>query len=170
MRQALDCADDKMDILPGELSRKYRFLPYEEAVRNMHFPEDKDSFAAARERFVFEEFLVFILSLRRMKESGNRVENKFRFPDQEKIGQFLEALPYQLTGAQMKVWKEIKADMQGPHVMSRLVQGDVGSGKTIVAFLALLLAGLNGYQGALMAPTEVLARQHYENISGMLEK
>ena len=70
----------------------------------------------------------------------------------------------------MKVWKEIKADMQGPHVMSRLVQGDVGSGKTIVAFLALLLAGLNGYQGALMAPTEVLARQHYENISGMLEK
>ena len=170
VRQALDCADDKMDILPGELSRKYRFLPYEEAVRNMHFPEDKDSFAAARERFVFEEFLVFILSLQRMKESGNRVENKFRFPDQEKIGQFLEALPYQLTGAQMKVWKEIKADMQGPHVMSRLVQGDVGSGKTIVAFLALLLAGLNGYQGALMAPTEVLARQHYENISGMLEK
>ena len=170
VRQALDCADDKMDILPGELSRKYRFLPYEEAVRNMHFPEDKDSFAAAGERFVFEEFLVFILSLRRMKESGNRVENKFRFPDQEKIGQFLEALPYQLTGAQMKVWKEIKADMQGPHVMSRLVQGDVGSGKTIVAFLALLLAGLNGYQGALMAPTEVLARQHYENISGMLEK
>lgn len=170
MRQALDCADDKMDILPGELSRKYRFLPYEEAVRNMHFPEDKDSFAAARERFVFEEFLVFILSLRRMKESGNRVDNKFRFPDQEKIGQFLEALPYQLTGAQMKVWKEIKADMQGLHVMSRLVQGDVGSGKTIVAFLALLLAGLNGYQGALMAPTEVLARQHYENISGMLEK
>ena len=170
VRQALDCADETMDILPGELSRKYRFLPYEEAVRNMHFPEDKDSFAAARERFVFEEFLVFILSLRRMKESGNRVENKFRFPDQDKIGQFLEALPYQLTGAQMKVWKEIKADMQGLHVMSRLVQGDVGSGKTIVAFLALLLAGLNGYQGALMAPTEVLARQHYENISGMLEK
>ena len=170
VRQALDCADDKMDILPGELSRKYHFPHYEEAVRNMHFPEDKDSFAAARERFVFEEFLVFILSLQRMKESGNRVENKFRFPDQEKIGQFLEALPYQLTGAQMKVWKEIKADMQGPHVMSRLVQGDVGSGKTIVAFLALLLAGLNGYQGALMAPTEVLARQHYENISGMLEK
>ena len=119
---------------------------------------------------MFEEFLVFILSLRRMKESGNRVENKFHFPDQEKIGQFLESLPYQLTGAQMKVWEEIKADMQGSHVMSRLVQGDVGSGKTIVAFLALLLAGLNGYQGALMAPTEVLARQHYENISGMLEK
>ena len=78
-------------------------------------------------------------------------------------------LPYDLTDAQKKVWGEIKHDMQSSHVMSRLVQGDVGSGKTIVAFLGLLMAGLNGYQGALMAPTEVLARQHYENISGMLE-
>lgn len=170
VRQALECADDKMDILPLELSVKYHFPPYKEAVRNMHFPDDKEHFAAARERFVFEEFLVFILSLRRMKESGNRAENRFHFADQEKIVQFLDALPYRLTGAQMKVWGEIKADMQGPFVMSRLVQGDVGSGKTVVAFLALLLAGLNGYQGALMAPTEVLARQHYENISGMLEK
>lgn len=169
VRQALDCADGKMDILPGELSEKYHFPHYEEAVRNMHFPEDKEHFAAARERFVFEEFLVFILSLRRMKESGNRAENQFHLSEQERIGQFLDALPYQLTKAQMKVWEEIKSDMQGPHVMSRLVQGDVGSGKTIVAFLALLLTGLNGYQGALMAPTEVLARQHYENISGMLE-
>lgn len=170
VRQALGCVDEKMDILPGKLSEKYHFPPYEEAVRNMHFPEDKEHFALARARFVFEEFLVFILSLRRMKESENRADNRFQLFDQEKISQFLEALPYRLTGAQMKVWEEIKADMQGPHVMSRLVQGDVGSGKTIVAFLALLLAGLNGYQGALMAPTEVLARQHYENISGMLEE
>lgn len=169
VRQALACADEKMDILPAELSGKYLFPPYEEAVRNMHFPEDKEHFAAARERFVFEEFLVFILSLRRMKESENRAENQFRFSDNDKITRFLKALPYHLTGAQAKVWEEIKADMQSPFVMSRLVQGDVGSGKTIVAFLALLLAGLNGYQGALMAPTEVLARQHYENICGMLE-
>lgn len=144
-------------------------MPYEEAVRNMHFPEDKEYFAAARERFVFEEFLVFILSLRRLKETENRAKNSFIFADQEKIGKFLKALPYRLTDAQMKVWNEIKADMQGEHVMSRLVQGDVGSGKTVVAFLALLLSGLNGYQGALMAPTEVLARQHYENISDMLK-
>lgn len=170
VRQALECVDKKMDILPPELSVKYHFPPYEEAVRNMHFPEDKEHFASARDRFVFEEFLVFILSLRRMKEAGNRAENRFHLSDQEKITQFLEALPYRLTGAQMKVWEEIKADMQGPFVMSRLVQGDVGSGKTIVAFLALLLAGLNGCQGALMAPTEVLARQHYENIAKMLGK
>ena len=127
VRQALECADDKMDILPAEMSMKYHFPPYKEAVRNMHFPEDKEHFAAARERFVFEEFLVFILSLRRMKEAGNRAENRFHFADQEKIGQFLDALPYRLTGAQMKVWEEIKADMQGPFAMSRLVQGDVGS-------------------------------------------
>ena len=169
VRQALACADEKTDLLPAELSMKYLFPPYEEAIRNMHFPEDKEHFAAARERFVFEEFLVFILSLRRMKESENRAENQFRFLDQDKISQFLKALPYHLTEAQARVWEEIKSDMQSPFVMSRLVQGDVGSGKTIVAFLALLLVGLNGYQGALMAPTEVLARQHYENISGMLE-
>lgn len=168
VRQALSCASAKMDILPESLSEKYQFMSYEEAIRNMHFPEDKEHFAAARERFVFEEFLVFILSLRRMKESENRAKNHFLFADQEKINGFLEALPYRLTDAQLKVWGEIKADMQGEYVMSRLVQGDVGSGKTGVAFLALLLAGLNGYQGALMAPTEVLARQHYDNISGML--
>lgn len=170
VRQALVCVDEKMDILPKELSVKYHFPPYTEAVRNMHFPENKEDFTAARERFVFEEFLVFILSLRRMKESENRAENRFILSDQEEVGQFLENLPYRLTDAQMKVWKEIKKDMQGPFVMSRLIQGDVGSGKTIIAFLALLLAGLNGCQGALMAPTEVLARQHYENIAGMLEK
>ena len=170
VRQALSCASAKMDILPESLSEKYQFMSYEEAIRNMHFPEDKEHFAAARERFVFEEFLVFILSLRRMKESENRAKNHFLFADQEKINGFLEALPYRLTDAQLKVWGEIKADMQGEYVMSRLVQGDVGSGKTVVAFLALLLAGLNGYQGALMAPTEVLARQHYDNISGMLEE
>lgn len=169
VRQAISCVRLKTDILPGEMSVKYHFMPYEEAVRNMHFPEDKEYFAAARERFVFEEFLVFILSLRRLKETENRAKNSFIFADQEKIGKFLKALPYRLTDAQMKVWNEIKADMQGEHVMSRLVQGDVGSGKTVVAFLALLLSGLNGYQGALMAPTEVLARQHYENISDMLK-
>lgn len=168
VRQALSCASAKTDILPESLSEKYQFMSYEEAIRNMHFPEDKEHFAAARERFVFEELLVFILSLRRMKESENRAKNHFLFADQEKINGFLEALPYRLTDAQLKVWGEIKADMQGEYVMSRLVQGDVGSGKTVVAFLALLLAGLNGYQGALMAPTEVLARQHYDNISGML--
>ena len=170
VRQSLEAVDDSLDILPAGLAEKYGFFPYSEAVRRMHFPEDKDAFIRARERFVYEEFLVFILSLRRMKASENRAENHFKLEDRPEIDQFLETLPYDLTDAQMKVWGEIKRDMQSNHVMSRLVQGDVGSGKTIVAFLGLLLAGLNGYQGALMAPTEVLAKQHYENISEMLER
>lgn len=170
IRQALEAVEESQDILPRSLSETHRFLPYCEAVRKMHFPENKEEFIQARERFVYEEFLVFILSLRRMKENEGRSVNRFFLENRPEIGQFLKDLPYDLTNAQKKVWDEIQNDMQGDHVMSRLVQGDVGSGKTIIAFLGLLLAGLNGYQGALMAPTEVLARQHYENISGMLER
>lgn len=170
VKQALDCVSEKMNILPRKVEEKYGFPPYVQAVQTMHFPENKESFIRARERFAFEEFLIFILSLRRMKHSETRVENPFSLPDHPLLGRFLDQLPYQLTGAQKRVWEEIRADMQGPTVMSRLVQGDVGSGKTVIAFLALLLAGLNGCQGALMAPTEVLARQHFETISGMLER
>ena len=168
VRQALPYADDRQDVLPAYLTRKFHFPPYSEAVSRMHFPENKEDFAEARKRFVFEEFLVFILSLRKMRERENRVRNNFCFCDKPEIERFLKALPYRLTEAQKRVWDEIRKDMQGEYVMSRLVQGDVGSGKTVIAFLALLLAGLNGYQGALMAHTEVLARQHFENISGML--
>lgn len=169
VRQALETIDESQDILPRRISINHDFLPYSEAIRKMHFPENKEEFIQARERFVYEEFLVFILSLRRMKESDDRSENGFMLGKRPEIERFLKELPYDLTDAQKKVWNEIQNDMQGSHVMSRLIQGDVGSGKTIIAFLGLLLAGLNGYQGALMAPTEVLARQHYENISGMLE-
>lgn len=170
VKQALDCVSEKMNILPRKVEEKYGFPPYVQAVQTMHFPQNKESFIRARERFAFEEFLIFILSLRRMKHSETRVENPFSLPDHPLLARFLDQLPYQLTGAQKRVWEEIRADMQGPTVMSRLVQGDVGSGKTVIAFLALLLAGLNGCQGALMAPTEVLARQHFETISGMLKR
>lgn len=170
VKQALGCVSEKLNILPRKVEETYGFPPYTQAVKMMHFPENKESFIRARERFAFEEFLVFILSLRQMKHSGARAENHFHLPDHPLISRFLDQLPYQLTGAQKRVWEEIRADMQGPAVMSRLVQGDVGSGKTVIAFLALLLAGLNGCQGALMAPTEVLARQHFETISGMLEE
>ena len=170
VKQALDCVSEKMNILPRKVEEKYGFPPYVQAVQTMHFPQNKESFIRARERFAFEEFLIFILSLRRMKHSEIRVENPFSLPDHPLLARFLDQLPYQLTSAQKRVWEEIRADMQGPTVMSRLVQGDVGSGKTVIAFLALLLAGLNGCQGALMAPTEVLARQHFETISGMLKR
>ena len=94
VRQSLEAVDDSLDILPAGLAEKYGFLPYSEAVRRMHFPEDKDAFIRARERFVYEEFLVFILSLRRMKASENRAENHFKLEDRPEIDQFLETLPY----------------------------------------------------------------------------
>ena len=143
---------------------------YNYAIQGIHFPVDKEEFYTARERLVFEEFLVFILALRQMKEKNEKSKNTFSFAIAEPVEQFMHKLPYELTGAQQKVWEEIKADLNGAHVMSRLVQGDVGSGKTIIALLGLLLAAVNGYQGALMAPTEVLAKQHFESICEMLEK
>ena len=170
VRQAMENCPVLDDYLPQELEDEYCFVSFEQALRQMHFPESKESFSEARKRFVFEEFLVFILSLRQIRKSQDRMKNGFALKKRPEIDTFLSELPYDLTGAQLKVWGEMQHDMQGEYVMSRLVQGDVGSGKTIVAFLGLLLIGLNGYQGALMAPTEVLARQHYENISGMLEQ
>lgn len=170
VRQALESNSIPEDFLPEELETAYDFPPYEAALYEMHFPHSKETFIEARRRFVFEEFLTFILSLRYLKESGERMKNHFTMEQQPAIDTFLQSLPYELTAAQMRVWNEIQKEMTGDYVMSRLVQGDVGSGKTIVAFLGLLLAGLNGYQGALMAPTEVLARQHYEKISEMLEQ
>lgn len=170
VRQAVETMDIGEGILPETIRKEYDLAEYTEAVRGIHFPETKEQFYHARERLVFEEFLLFILSLRITKEQEDKVLNPYCFREQEKIGQFLEKLPFELTNAQKNVWREIRQDMEGIHVMSRLVQGDVGSGKTMVALLAMMFAGLNGYQAAMMAPTEVLARQHFENISRMLRE
>lgn len=170
VRQAMEAMDTGEGILPEPVRKKYGLAGYSEAVRGIHFPERKEEFYHARERLVFEEFLLFILSLRMTKEQEDQVLNPYCFREQEKIGQFLEKLPFELTSAQKSVWREIRQDMEGIHVMSRLVQGDVGSGKTMIALLAMMFAGLNGYQAAMMAPTEVLARQHFENISRMLKE
>ena len=167
--QALEQVEGIRELLPEELICRYHLLDRRTAMEGIHFPETKEEFYEARKRFVFEEFLIFVLSLRMIKEREDRAKNHYGFCDQPKVDEFLYALPYELTGAQKKVWQEILRDISGESVMSRLVQGDVGSGKTIVALLALMYTGLNGYQSAMMAPTEVLARQHYENISGMLE-
>ena len=170
MKQAISYLDLKQDFLPPDVRTRYHLAEYNYAIQGIHFPVDKEEFYTARERLVFEEFLVFILALRQMKEKNEKSKNTFSFAIAEPVEQFMHKLPYELTGAQQKVWEEIKADLNGAHVMSRLVQGDVGSGKTIIALLGLLLAAVNGYQGALMAPTEVLAKQHFESICEMLEK
>lgn len=158
------------ETLPSEIMEQYHLLDINEAIHKIHFPKNKTDFYLARNRLVFEEFLDFILSLRQLKESNVKLKNHFQLEDKKEITTFLQALPFRLTNAQLEVWEDIQKDMLGPHVMSRLVQGDVGSGKTIVAVLGLMLTALNGYQGAMMAPTEVLAKQHFESIGTMFSK
>lgn len=170
VRQVLEECDVGEGILPKDMVREYQLSDYRRAIYGIHFPKDKEEFYHARKRLVFEEFMLFVLSLRMLKESEERVLNPYCFRKQPQIEKFLNSLPFELTDAQKTVWREIKNDMAGIHVMSRLVQGDVGSGKTIVALLAMMYTGLNGYQAAMMAPTEVLARQHFENINHMLQE
>ena len=169
MKQALMGLDLTKERLPEELRLKYGLAEYNYAVRGIHFPEDKEVFYHARKRLVFEEFLQFIVTLRRLKDENEKLRNEYVIPKDERVDAFIKKLPYELTSAQKKVWTEIVKNMESDTVMSRLVQGDVGSGKTIVAVLALLNTALNGYQAAMMAPTEVLARQHYESITSLFE-
>lgn len=170
MKQAMFYLDLKQDFLPSEIRLRYHLAEYNYAMQGIHFPVEKQEFYTARERLVFEEFFLFVLALRQIKERNEKSENTFCFPQQESVERLINELPYQLTNAQQRVWSEIKADLTGVHIMSRLVQGDVGSGKTIIALLALLLVAANGYQGALMAPTEVLAKQHFESICELLRE
>lgn len=170
VKQVFDNLNLASETLPEEIRLKYGLAEYNYALRGIHFPEDKERFYHARNRLVFEEFLEFILALRKLKEGSEKLKNEYVMEKPCEVGQFMAALPFKLTGAQKRVWEEISKDLASDTVMSRLVQGDVGSGKTIVAVLALMTAALNGYQGAMMAPTEVLARQHYESITKLFEE
>ena len=142
---------------------------YEFAVTQMHFPDTYELLAQARDRLVYQEFFLFLLKMRLLKDTSKQLDNAFPMVETAQVKRLMEQLPYRLTKDQLQVYSEIIADMTGPYAMSRLVQGDVGSGKTILAFLAMLLATTNGYQSAIMAPTEVLATQHFENFCQMNE-
>ena len=168
VRQALSLADEWPDILPVSCLPA-ESLPEREAYRQMHFPESRSLLEAARARLVLEEFILFILRIRLLRQSGEKQGNPCPMPRNRLAEQALSLLPYRLTSAQQKAFEEIRRDLAGPHRMNRLLQGDVGSGKTAVALLALLTAVDNGYQGALMAPTEVLAEQHYSKLSALLQ-
>ena len=170
MHQAISVVDLSDDYLPDEIRIKNDFYTYGEAIRQMHFPESRDTLIKARERLVFDEFLLFILMIRRMRETNRQVPNDCPMITVAETERLIEALPYKLTGAQQKVWTQIQEDLSSDHIMNRLIQGDVGSGKTILAFLALIMCAANGCQGALMAPTEVLATQHYETLLQMKEQ
>lgn len=162
LAQALGSCVLEEEYYPGTLVDSLGLLSQKEALQKIHFPENFEEAAAARKRFVFDEFFKFLYILRRNKEFCESLKNEFPMIETADTIRFLESLPFPLTKAQKKVWQEIREDLNSPRCMNRLVQGDVGSGKTIIAFLALLETAANGYQGALMAPTEVLAVQHYE--------
>ena len=170
MQQAINAVDLSEDYLPDEIRKSNGFYSYGEAIRQMHFPENRDTLIKARERLVFDEFLLFILMIRRMRDTNNQIPNSCPMITVAETERLIEALPYRLTEAQQKVWSQIQEDLCSEHTMNRLIQGDVGSGKTILAFLALIMCAANGYQGALMAPTEVLATQHYETLIQMKDQ
>lgn len=170
IRQALAEKDMLYDYLPTDVREKYVLCEYNYAIKQIHFPDSFDTLIEARKRLVFDEFFLFILGMQYQKEQKKRESNAFSFREPEIIEECIEKLPYELTGAQKRALDDVIRDMQSPYVMQRLIQGDVGSGKTIVAFLAMAWTAASGYQSAIMAPTEVLARQHYESYCQMSEQ
>lgn len=170
VRQAFSRCAPSEEFLPDSVVKKFRFMTQTEALHEMHFPTNREMLVQARKRLVFEEFFLFILMLRRMKEDNHELPSAYRMTETADTVRLLKELPYRLTRAQCRVWEEIKHDLSGDTVMSRLIQGDVGSGKTILAFLSLIMCAQNGCQGAMMAPTEVLARQHYESLLELKEQ
>jgi len=157
------------ETLPADMRDRLDLMGIQEAIRNIHFPESEAALQAARKRLVFEELFLLQLALAMRKRSIEAPGQGIAFaipPDLEE--RLRKILPFELTNAQKRVIKEIANDMARPVCMNRLLQGDVGSGKTAVALAAMLIAAANGYQSALMAPTEILAEQHYLGISRLL--
>ena len=163
VKAALDGGALPEETLSEKLLSAYGLTDIRKAIREIHFPSSKEAFLIARKRLVFEEFYRFLVRIKELKKNVEKVPNSFVFGARKEVDEVVEALPFTLTGAQAKVLRELRDDVSGPSVMNRLVQGDVGSGKTIIAFLLMYEAALNGYQSAIMAPTEVLAKQHAEN-------
>ena len=163
--EALTMRQMEREYLPAGLREKYGLAEINYALEHIHFPANLEELMFSRKRLVFDEFFMFLMSVRLLKDKKEDKKSVYPFTFSGEMASVEERLPYALTGAQKKVIREVYADLSGGHIMTRLIQGDVGSGKTIVAILALLQAAANGYQGALMVPTEVLARQHYESMT-----
>ena len=159
------------DFLPADIKTRCQFLDLPAAIAQIHYPDDRTMAERARGRLSFDELFLLQLGVLARKRDWQEGQpgNAFHI-DREVINRFLSCLPFTLTQAQERVLQEILTDLQQTKAMSRLLQGEVGSGKTVIATLALLIAAANGYQAALMAPTEVLAEQHYANISSYLSK
>ncbi|MEG0368722.1 MAG: ATP-dependent DNA helicase RecG, partial [Hungatella sp.] len=167
--QALEIRRMEREYLPAAIRRHYELAEYNFAIEHIHFPDHQQELLFARKRLVFDEFFLFLLSVRRLKEKREDKSSSFPLILSEEVAALEQSLPYSLTQAQQKVLREVEQDLTGGLVMNRLIQGDVGSGKTIIAILALLQVACSGYQGALMVPTEVLAKQHYESMTVLFE-
>lgn len=161
---------EEMEYLPKELIERYELKPLYEAIKYIHFPRGISEMQESRKRLAFDEFFGFMMKLENLKSQRTYLENECMIHEGGYAARLISELPYQLTKPQIKAYDEMVADMSGKHVMNRLIQGDVGSGKTIIAVLALLNAVEAGFQGALMAPTEVLAKQHYDTVCELLKK
>ena len=170
MHQVLEEQELKAEFLPDELKEYYHLADDNYAISTIHFPATMQELLVARKRLVFDEFLLFILAVQILKGKTEEASNAFPMKPVWATEQMIEALPYRLTKAQLNAWHEIERDLCSHTLMSRLVQGDVGSGKTILAFLAMVLTVENGYQTALMVPTEVLANQHFEAFTRLMEE
>lgn len=168
IRKAVSQAASEMnwekEYYPGRLLSQNPMLSRKEAVCCLHFPQSREDVMNARKRLVFDEFFDFLYLLRKNKEHITEIQNHFPMQEKGSTIRYLQSLPFELTTGQKKAWQEIREDLSGHYCMNRLIQGDVGSGKTVIAMLSLLETASNGFQGALMAPTEVLAMQHYEGI------
>jgi ATP-dependent DNA helicase RecG len=158
------------EVLPTELREKYKLLGIHESLKNIHNPKNMDLLKKSRYRLVFEELLILQLGLFIIKNKSYSKESGISFNRISEMDDFINDLPFNLTGAQNKVLKEIEDDMDKPKQMNRLVQGDVGSGKTVVAVLAMFRAVKEGYQAAMMAPTEILATQHFESLTNFFKE
>lgn len=158
------------EFLPDEVIEAYNLSPMDSSLIRLHFPRSEAELESARKREVFNEFFLKILAGRKLSDSAGRSISTHKCRPDLRMIRFMAELPFELTAAQTRAYREITADMNSGHSMNRLIEGDVGSGKTIVALLAALNAALSGFQAAFMAPTAVLAAQHYDNFNNLLQR
>ena len=169
VKQALKLVETE-EFLPEKIRNKYGLEGLQQAIEHIHYPTDKNQLYSARKRLIFDEFFMFIYNIRNLKDKNTEIHNRHILVEPKEVKTLINNLPYELTNAQKRTWEEIKRDISSTKVMNRLIQGDEGSGKTIIAFFALITAALNNGQGAMMAPTEVLARQHYDNLIELIKE
>ena len=170
IRELLNSVDSIPEVIPEKIANRYRLLPRGEAFWGIHFPDSFAKVKQARNRLAFEELYLIQCGLMMLKKRTQEKKQGIRHGlNSVTVDKLMGSLPFELTGDQRRAWNDICNDMESSVPMRRLVQGDVGSGKTVIAMLALVKTVENGYQGALMAPTEILARQHYEGFVKQLE-